>query len=251
MCQLLASSAPLVTVRLDVATKEAAEAVAQALPRNSSLLHLMMGGPVPEHVLSFVAASLSSNTVNKLQQQDAASVNNSPAAVTSPAQQQPHQQQLWSPNRQASAGRGSPGAFRARTPGSTSRSNGSPARPPSAGLLGAGGAGRPVLVRTTTQQARNLSTIDPTGEYWALSMLTQDGCQVTQQPACDPDLRSDFLICLVRLLALTTLLIGLSSEASCAVQASLVLLEVVQQTRLLRCSGGMTVIIVGSWMLKR
>jgi hypothetical protein len=174
LCQLLASSAPLVTLRLDVATKEAAETVAQALPRNSSLLHLMMGGPVPEHVLSFVAASLSSNTLSKLQQQQqqgtgGGSATNSPLRAP-PTQQQ--QQMLWSPNkRPASVGAGvsrsSPGSTRSRTPNSSRAGAGrqTPPRPASAGLSNSGnftGSMRS-LVRTTTQQARNLATVDPTG----------------------------------------------------------------------------------------
>ena len=66
MCQLLRSSCPLVTVRLDVANREAAETVAQAVPERPTLMHFMMGGNVPEHVLSFIAAALSSNTMNKM-----------------------------------------------------------------------------------------------------------------------------------------------------------------------------------------
>jgi hypothetical protein len=173
LCQLLASSAPLVTMRLDVATKEAAETVAQALPRNSSLLHLIMGGPVPEHVLSFVAASLSSNTLSKLQQQQASgggSASSSPLRAP-PTQQQ--QQMLWSPNkRPASVGpggsRSSPGSTRSRTPNSSRGGAGrqTPPRPASAGLLNSSGnftGSMRSLVRTTTQQARQLATVDPTG----------------------------------------------------------------------------------------
>ncbi|KAF6262551.1 hypothetical protein COO60DRAFT_614938 [Scenedesmus sp. NREL 46B-D3] len=176
LCQLLASSAPLTTMRLDVASKEAAETVAQALARNSSLLHLMMGGPVPEHVLSFVAASLSSNTVAQLQQQqqqqqggDGGSVKSSPLRAP-PTQQQ--QQMLWSPSkRPASAGpggsRSSPGSTRSRTPSSSRDGPGrqTPSRPASAGLPGSCNfSGRlRSLVRTTTQQARQLAAVDPTG----------------------------------------------------------------------------------------
>uniref|UniRef100_A0A383WJV6 EF-hand domain-containing protein n=2 Tax=Tetradesmus obliquus TaxID=3088 RepID=A0A383WJV6_TETOB len=124
LCQLLASSAPLITMRLDVATKEAAETVAHALPRNSSLLHLMMGGPVPEHVR--------------------------PASVG------------------PGGSRSSPGSTRSRTPNSSRGGAGrqTPPRPASAGLLNGSGnfsGSMRSLVRTTTQQARQLATVDPTG----------------------------------------------------------------------------------------
>lgn len=165
MCRLLASSAPLITIRLDVATKEAAEAIAQALSKNRSLLHLMMGGPVPEHVLSFIAASLSSNTLNKLQRQGSVPGHSSQGAARTPPSQQ---QQLWSPNGPVAAVKGSAGGLIShRSPASPHRSN-SPRRPGSAGLQGRGTAGRPMLVRSTTQQARNLSTLDPSGG-WAAS----------------------------------------------------------------------------------
>lgn len=181
VCALIASSAALVTMRLDVATKEAAEAVAQALQRSSSLLHLMMGGPVPEHVLSFVAASLSSNTLSKLQQQQVSS----PAANSAGARPQrtapcklpsQQQQQLWSPKRPASASPGSrsPGIlFENRILEPSSAGKQTPPRPASAGLLGRSGTFSSMrsLVRTTTQQARNLATIDPTG----LAGLTAGG----------------------------------------------------------------------------
>jgi hypothetical protein len=62
LCALLRSPhVPLATLRADVATKEGAERIAQVLPGNSTLVSLMLGGPVPEHVLSFVSAVLSSN----------------------------------------------------------------------------------------------------------------------------------------------------------------------------------------------
>lgn len=63
LCHLLAAGTPLVTLRADVSSKEAAEQVARALTANSSIMHLMLGGPVPEHVLSFIGATLSSNTL--------------------------------------------------------------------------------------------------------------------------------------------------------------------------------------------
>jgi hypothetical protein len=63
---------------MDVATKEAAEAVAQALPGNTHLLQLMMGGPVPEHVLSFIGATISSNALHRL-----AAANEAAAATAS------------------------------------------------------------------------------------------------------------------------------------------------------------------------
>lgn len=84
LCQLLGSSCPLVTLRVDVASRDAAETIAAAIQGKHTLTHIMMGGNVPEHVLSFVAAALSANTLHKVQ---AASRSSSPVPV-SPRQQQ-------------------------------------------------------------------------------------------------------------------------------------------------------------------
>lgn len=144
----------MTTLRLDVLAKEAAESIAQTLPKNNSLLHLMMGGPVPEHVLSFVAASLSANTLGRLQQ---------------PVQQQQQQRPSSTP---AVSSRSPPGNARAHA--TQSILNRSPTRPRSAGPMG---STRPVLVRSTTQQARSLSTLDPTGVQCQIPVSSRhDGC---------------------------------------------------------------------------
>ena len=50
LCQMLRYSATLNTLRVDVASRDCAEIVARELPNNRSLMHLTMGGPVPEQV---------------------------------------------------------------------------------------------------------------------------------------------------------------------------------------------------------
>jgi hypothetical protein len=79
-----------VTLRVDVASRDAAETIAQAIQGKHTLTHIMMGGNVPEHVLSFVAAALSANTLHKVQ---AASRSTSPRPVLPRQQQQQQQQQ--------------------------------------------------------------------------------------------------------------------------------------------------------------
>jgi hypothetical protein len=85
LCQLLNSSCPLVTLRVDVASREAAETIAQALPSQHSLMHFMLGGNAPEHVLSNIAAAVSANTVGKVQAAGRSS--NSPASTYTRHQQ--------------------------------------------------------------------------------------------------------------------------------------------------------------------
>lgn len=60
LCQLLGTpDSPLVTVKLDVASREGAEAIASALPAAStSLRHLVLGGSVSEDVLTYVTAAV-------------------------------------------------------------------------------------------------------------------------------------------------------------------------------------------------
>lgn len=194
MCQLLRSSCPLVTVRLDVGSREAAETVAQAVPDRPTLMHFMMGGNVPEHVLSFIAAALSSNTLNKMQ---AGSRSNSPTSLgqrqrsSTPSQLLAHHQQLMQTPDAAtpSVTVGGPGNFSANRPfsGSNPRvpcalspnsSSGSLGNStPQRGLLfGSPGSGRNSVqfgrspnstgrsnVRTLSMQARRASVIDNQG----------------------------------------------------------------------------------------
>jgi hypothetical protein len=169
-------------LRLDVATKEAAEAVAQALSGNTTLLHLMMGGPVPEHVLSFIGATLSSNTLSRLasgKNEDSpgaglGAMGNSPHAASGDgsggrkgrSNSEEHQQLRWEDElaaEEAAAEMGQRQAARGGSSEGLGRIRGSPRalqRPESAD--GRGPRGR-VLVRSTTQQARRLSALDPTG----------------------------------------------------------------------------------------
>lgn len=196
LCQLLRSSCPLVTVRLDVASREAAETIAAALPNRPSLMHFMMGGSVPEHVLSFIAATLSSNAINKLQ---AASRSGSPAPQharsSTPTQLlvQHQQQHMQSPGTATpSVTLGGPAHYNlarpfscgtARMPlalspnssaGSLANSTGKPQR--GSLLFGSpGSSGRPSMqhrspisggrgnVRTLSMQARRASVIDNQG----------------------------------------------------------------------------------------
>ena len=50
LCQMLRYTATLNTLRVDVASRDCAETVARELPNNRSLMHLTIGGPVPEQV---------------------------------------------------------------------------------------------------------------------------------------------------------------------------------------------------------
>jgi hypothetical protein len=61
-------------------------------------MHFMMGGNVPEHVLSFIAAALSANTMNKMQAARRSSSSPTPLGQRqrsgTPSQLQAHHQQL-------------------------------------------------------------------------------------------------------------------------------------------------------------
>lgn len=186
LCQLLRSSCPLVTLRLDVASREAAETIAQALPDKPTLMHFMMGGNVPEHVLSFIAAALSANAMNKMQ---AASCSSSPTPLgqrqrsSTPSQLQGQHQQLMQTPPVTVGGPGNytrtfsgsnPRVPVALSPNSSSSDLGNTT--PQLGLLfsspgsGRGGtqhrspnsSGR-VNVRTLSMQARRASVIDNQG----------------------------------------------------------------------------------------
>jgi len=196
LCELLQSSCPLVTMRLDVAGKEAAETIARALPSEHTLMHFMMGGAVPEHVLSFIAAALSANTLHKVQ--EASGGRSSPLSPSQQRSRTPtqlilqHQKLLKSPAPSAT-----PPSCNSRPmgPGSGSRRSPSPAysqqsssissslnnTPQQGGLFaspvsgrtsapyrspGSGGSSRAVgrgNVRTLSMQARRASVIDPQG----------------------------------------------------------------------------------------
>ncbi len=54
LCQMLRYTATLNTLRVDVSSREGAEAIARELPNNRSLMHLTIGGPVPEALLAQV-----------------------------------------------------------------------------------------------------------------------------------------------------------------------------------------------------
>lgn len=64
LCQLLRYTAVLNTLRVDVAAREGAEIVARELPNNRSLMHLTLGGPVPEQLLAQMSEILAANTMN-------------------------------------------------------------------------------------------------------------------------------------------------------------------------------------------
>lgn len=63
LCQMLRYTATLNTLRVDVATREGGEAIARELPNNRSLMHLTIGGPVPESLLSQMSEILATNTM--------------------------------------------------------------------------------------------------------------------------------------------------------------------------------------------
>ena len=181
LCKLLSSSSSLVTLRLDVATKEAAEAVAQALSGNTTLLHLMMGGPVPEHVLSFIGATVSSNTVSRLtagKDEESpgrlSSSGGSPGAASGDGSacrkgrsNSGEQQQLrWEDELAAEEAAADMRKQREGRAGSGSEGFGRMAGSPRALQRPVSADGKPRgrgLVRSTTQQARRLSALDPTG----------------------------------------------------------------------------------------
>jgi hypothetical protein len=186
LCQLLRSGCPLVTLRLDVASREAAETIAQALPDKPTLMHLMMGGNVPEHVLSFIAAALSANTMNKVQAASRSSSLTPPRQRQrsgTPTQLQAHHHQLMQTPPVTVGGPGnysrpfsgsSPRVPKALSPNSSSSDLGNTT--PQRGLLfsspssSRGGtqhrspssSGR-ANVRTLSMQARRASVIDNQG----------------------------------------------------------------------------------------
>lgn len=63
LCQMLRYTATLNTLRIDVAAREGAEIVARELPNNRSLMHLTIGGPVPEQLLAKMSECLAANTM--------------------------------------------------------------------------------------------------------------------------------------------------------------------------------------------
>lgn len=66
LCQMLRYTASVSTLRFDVLSREGAEAIARELPNNHSLMHITMGGPVPEGILIQMSEILASNTVRHL-----------------------------------------------------------------------------------------------------------------------------------------------------------------------------------------
>jgi hypothetical protein len=172
VCRLLASpTTPLLTLRFDVASREGAEAVAQALPHNARLLHLMLGGPVPEHVLSFIAARVSANTLSHLQHEANSTFVKSSQRPPALLPARPASANAFNSKRQT------PSEPVASAVATASRSP--PLRPASAGVLGSGGGAavpQRRIVRSTTQQARQLSSLDMTGAPFLISgsYLSQD-----------------------------------------------------------------------------
>jgi hypothetical protein len=203
LCQLLNSGCPLVTLRVDVASREAAEAIAQALPSQHSLMHFMLGGNAPEHVLSYIAAAVSANTLGKVQ---AGSHSGNPAGTymrqqqlsRTPTQRLAGQQQvlqLTPGSTPPAAGRGTGSAqrtlsssnpraprsvspaFSALSQRSASSSTGNITPPrgllfaspggarvsPAAAAAASPGSGGRGNVRTLSMQARRASVIDPQG----------------------------------------------------------------------------------------
>ncbi|GLC43095.1 hypothetical protein PLESTB_000863700 [Pleodorina starrii] len=72
LCSLLRYTTSLNTLRVDVASAEGAEAIARDLPSNRSLMHITLGGPVPDGLLNAMSEILAANTVRR--------INGSPAA---------------------------------------------------------------------------------------------------------------------------------------------------------------------------
>lgn len=62
---MLRYTASLNTLRIDVAGRDGAEAIARELPSNRSLMHLTMGGPVPEPLLAKINEILAANTMRR------------------------------------------------------------------------------------------------------------------------------------------------------------------------------------------
>ncbi|GAX84010.1 hypothetical protein CEUSTIGMA_g11435.t1 [Chlamydomonas eustigma] len=90
LCQMLRYTATLNTLRVDVASRECAEMVARELPNNRSLMHLTLGGPVPEQLLAMMSEILAANTMR--------------AVSVSPARTSPHIH-AWIETATLSAGR--------------------------------------------------------------------------------------------------------------------------------------------------
>lgn len=66
LCSLLRYTTSLATLRCDVATREGAELIARDLPHNTSLMHITLGGPVPDSLLAQMSETLAANTVRQL-----------------------------------------------------------------------------------------------------------------------------------------------------------------------------------------
>ncbi|GFR43889.1 hypothetical protein Agub_g5018 [Astrephomene gubernaculifera] len=79
LCTLLRNTTSLNTLRVDVASTEGAEAIARDLPSNRSLMHITLGGPVPDGLLTAMSEILANNTVRRLN-----STSGSPQVTNSP-----------------------------------------------------------------------------------------------------------------------------------------------------------------------
>ncbi|EFJ50944.1 hypothetical protein VOLCADRAFT_116670 [Volvox carteri f. nagariensis] len=66
LCSLLRYTTSLNTLRVDVASVEGAEAIARDLPANRSLMHITLGGPVPDGLLNAMSEILAANTVRRI-----------------------------------------------------------------------------------------------------------------------------------------------------------------------------------------
>lgn len=66
LCSLLRYTTSLTTLRVDVAAPEGAEAIARDLPANRSLMHITLGGPVPDGLLTTMSEILANNTVRRI-----------------------------------------------------------------------------------------------------------------------------------------------------------------------------------------
>ncbi|GIL46879.1 hypothetical protein Vafri_3747 [Volvox africanus] len=66
LCSLLRYTTSLNTLRVDVASAEGAEAISRDLPANRSLMHITLGGPVPEGLLTAMSEILAANTVRRI-----------------------------------------------------------------------------------------------------------------------------------------------------------------------------------------
>ena len=63
LCQMLRYSASLSKLRVDVTSRDCAEIVSRELPNNRSLMHLTLGGPVPDHLKASMSQVLAANTM--------------------------------------------------------------------------------------------------------------------------------------------------------------------------------------------